>query len=346
MKLERNASMVEHLPSSNLVCYHDLSPELTTEERYSFPARKLIIPKTSEAYRLFLFSCGPGKLILDGKAIVDIEREWWSIMSFLFMSYDSPEEQLDVTLEAGRSYELVLESPSREPKPHNLTYVGMLEREEEAIELVRTSDVAIVVIGRDQDREMETSDMASMDLPGRSNELIFAVAKTRSRLFFNVWYQGQKQGNSLADVLLGTAPPCGKLPITSPHRIEDIRSFNNHFEETDVVHYGENIYLRYKRYDHCKIDPLFPFGSGCSYTTFEYTNLRLNTNMLEETGRIEFYVSPVSRPRLGRPPKELKGWDKALVHPGETVIARTTLDKVSVSYRDNSVQKWMVAGNA
>ncbi|KAF4775276.1 hypothetical protein HER10_EVM0008621 [Colletotrichum scovillei] len=405
MKHEGNPFMVEHRPSSNLVCYDGLPPELTTGERYSYRARTILTPKTSGVHQLSLSSCGPGKLILDGKVFIDIERRWWSPKSSLFMSYGSPEERVDVALEAGRSYELVLESLSREPKPYDLTYMGMLEREEvqdggrigflenpgdldamfqNTIELARTSDVAVVVVGKDQDWETETSDMVSMDLPGRSNELISAVAKANPNVIvvnqtgspitmpwigevpavIQAWYQGQELGNSLADVLLGAANPCGKLPITFPRRIEDTPSFDNYPGENDVVHYGEGIYLGYKYYDHRKIEPLFPFGAGLSYTTFEYSNLRLSTDVLEEAGRIEvevdvtntgeregkeivqFYVAPVSKPRLGRPLKELKGWDKVLVRPGETVTARTTLDKVSISYWDDSVQKWVVEANA
>lgn len=405
MKHEGNPFMVEHRPSSNLVCYDGLPPELTTGERYSYRARTILTPKTSGVHQLSLSSCGPGKLILDGKVIIDIERRWWSPKSSLFMSYGSPEARIDVTLESGRSYELVLESISREPKPYDLTYMGMLEREEvqdggrigflenpgdldamfqDAIELARTSDVAVLVVGKDQDWETETSDMMSMDLPGRSNELISAVAKANPNVIVvnqtgspitmpwidevpavvQAWYQGQELGNSLADVLLGATNPCGKLPITFPRRIEDTPSFDNYPGENDVVHYGESIYLGYKYYDHRKIEPLFPFGAGLSYTTFEYSNLRLSTDILEEAGRIgvevdvtntgeregkeivQFYVTPILKPRLGRPLKELKGWDKVLVRPGETVTARTTLDKVSISYWDDSVQKWAVEDNA
>lgn len=396
--------MVEHRPSSNLVCYDGLPPELTTGERYSYRGRTIITPKTTGVHEFSLSSCGPGKLILDGNVIIDIERHWWSPKSALFMSYGSPEERVSVHMEAGKSYELLLESISREPKPYDLDYMAMLEREEvqdggrigflenpgnldeffqEAIDLTQKSDIAIVVVGKDHEWETETSDMVSMDLPGRSNELIEAVAsvnpntivvnqtgspirmpwKDQVSAIVQAWYQGQEQGNCLADVLLGAVNPSGKLPITFPKRIEDNPSYDNYPGEHDVVHYGEGIYAGYRYYDHRKIEPLFPFGAGLSYTTFEYGNIRLSKDELAGDGQIEvavditntgsrdgkeivqFYVSQTN-PRLGRPPRELKGWDKVFVRAGETVTARAVLDKVSVSYWDDSVNKWVIEGGA
>ncbi|KAF6800898.1 hypothetical protein CSOJ01_12160 [Colletotrichum sojae] len=238
--------------------------------------------------------------------------------------------------------------------------------------------------GKDRNWETETSDMVSMSLPGRSDKLISAVAKVNPNVIVvnqtgspitmpwldevlvvvQAWYQGQEQGNSLADVLLGAANPCGKLPVAFPRRIEDSPAFENCPGEHDVVHYGGNIYLGYRFYDRRKIEPLFPFGAGLSYTTFEYSNLRLSGDVLAVDGQIEvevdvtntgarggkevvqFYVAPVSKPGLGRPVKELKGWDKVFVRPGQMVTARTTLNRVSISYWDDAVQRWVIDGGA
>ncbi|KAF4980215.1 hypothetical protein FZEAL_3726 [Fusarium zealandicum] len=396
--------MVESRPSSNLVCYDGLPPELTTGERYSYRGRSTITPATTGLHEFSLSSCGSGKLILGGKVIIDIERHWWSPKSALFMSYGSPEQRVQVQMEAGREYQLVLESISREPKPYDLDYMAMLEREEvqdggrigflenpgdldqffqEGVDMARDSDIAIVVVGKDHEWETETSDMVSMDLPGRSNEFISAVARANSHTVVvnqtgspitmpwinevsgvvQAWYQGQEQGNCLTDVLLGAVNPSGKLPITFPKRIEDTASFDNYPGEHDVVHYGEGIYAGYRYFDHRKIEPLFPFGAGLSYTTFEYSNIRLSADELAGDGEItvqvdvantgprdgkeivQFYVSQVS-PKLGRPPQELKGWDKVFVPVGETVTACAVLDKISVSYWDDSINRWVMDGGA
>ena len=406
---EGSPFLVENRPSSNLVCYDGLPAELTTGERYSYRGRCVITPKTTGVHEFSLSSCGPGKLILDGKVLLEIERHWWSPKSALFMSYGSPEERIQVHMTAGRDYELVLESVSREPKPYDLDPMAMLEREEiqdggrigflenpgnlveyfkEAVDLAKSSNFAIVVVGKDQEWETETSDMVSMDLPGQSNALISAVAEANPNVIVvnqtgspitmpweadvativQAWYQGQEQGNSLADVLLGVVNPCGKLPITFPRRIEDNPSYCNYPGDNDVVHYGEGIYAGYRFYDHRAIKPLFPFGAGQSYTTFEYSNIRLDTNVLAGDGKgqdkivvqvditntgtvdgkeiVQFYVSQSSTPRLSRPPQELKGWDKVFVRVGETVTAQATLDRVSISYWDNGVNKWVINGHA
>lgn len=396
--------MVENRPSSHLVCYDGLPPELTTGERYSYRGKTILTPNTTGLHEFSLSSCGPGKLILDGKVLIDIDRHWWSPKSALFMSYGSPEERVKIHMQAGQEYELMLESISREPKPYDLDFMAELEREEvqdggrigfmenpgdlekffqEGVSMARDSDIAIVVVGKDHEWETETSDMVSMDLPGRSNEFIAAVVEANPNTIvvnqtgspitmpwseqvpaiIQAWYQGQELGNSLADVLLGTTNPSGKLPITFPKRLEDNPSYGNHPGENDIVHYGEGIYAGYRFYDLRKIDPLFPFGAGLSYTTFRYSNIRLSGDVLPSNGEIEatvdvtntgdrdgkeivqFYVSQVN-PRLGRPVRELKGWDKVLVRVGETVTARATLDKLSVSYWDDAVDKWVVEGDA
>ncbi|RSL79721.1 hypothetical protein BHE90_001323 [Fusarium euwallaceae] len=396
--------MVENRPSSHLVCYDGLPPELTTGERYSYRGKSIITPKTTGLHEFSLSSCGPGKLILDGKVLINIDRHWWSPKSALFMSYGSPEERVQVHMQAGKEYEVVLESISREPKPYDLDFMAELEREEvqdggrigfmenpgdleklfhDGVNMARDSDIAIVVVGKDHEWETETSDMVSMDLPGRSNEFIEAVVKANPNTIvvnqtgspitmpwsdevpaiIQAWYQGQELGNSLADVLLGATNPSGKLPITFPKRIEDNPSYGNHPGENDIVHYGEGIYSGYRFYDLRKIDPLFPFGAGLSYTTFKYSNIQLSGDVLPSNGEIEvtvdvtntgdrdgkeivqFYVNQVN-PRLGRPVRELKGWDKVFVRAGETVTARATLDKVSVSYWDDAVNKWVIEGDA
>lgn len=395
---------IENRPSSNLTLYDMLPKELTSGERYSYRARTTIQPKTSGLHEFSLSTCGPGKLILDGKLLIDIERRWWSPKSPLFMSYGSPEKRVQVSMEAGRQYELVLESVSREPKPYELTYTGDLEREEmmdggrigffeyvdrdalfqKAEDLARTSSIAIVVVGKDSEWESETSDMVSMELPPGSDELIKAAARANSNIIvvnqtgspismpwendvsaiIQAWYQGQEQGNSLADILLGDVNPSGKLPITFPRHYEDNPSYGNYPGEDDVVHYTEGIFVGYRHYDHHHIDPMFPFGWGLSYTTYEYSNIRLSsdvmacesadssnivvkvdvTNTGKVTGKeiVQFYVTQVTRPGLVRPIRELKGWDKVFARPGETVTAQAVLDRVSLSYWDDTRQRWTI----
>lgn len=390
--------------SSNITCYDRLPEEIANGQRFSYRARSIITPKTSGFHQLSLTTCGAAKMILDGEVIINLDRHWWSPNAGLFMGYASPEQRVTVHMEAGREYELVVDAVSREKKSCDFNYTTILEREDpcdgsrigflenegdpekmfqEAVELARSSDIAILVVGKDYEWEAEAIDMLSMDLPGRSNELIAAVAKANPNTIVvnqtgspismpweaqvpaivQAWYQGQEQGNCIADILLGTVNPCGKLPITFPRRIEDNPSYDNYPGEHNVVYYGENIYVGYRYYDHRKIEPLFPFGAGLSYTNFEYTNVRLSNDIISVDGSItvevdisnvgnrdgkevvQFYINQAN-PKLQRPPQELKGYDKVFVEAGATVTARTTLDKVSVSYWNEAVKKWVIDGDA
>ena len=136
----------------------------------------------------------------------------------------------------------------------------------------------------------------------------------------------------------------------------------------DVVVYGEGIFAGYRYYDRLKIEPLFPFGFGMSYTCFQYSNIRLSTAVLDLSrdstaairvqvdvtnvgavaGKeiVQFFVSQLSEPGLVRPERELKGWDKLFIEPGATAVAEMTLDWVSVAYWDDKPHKWVVDGTA
>ncbi|KAL4779189.1 periplasmic beta-glucosidase precursor [Aspergillus varians] len=399
----------EHRKSSILVCYDTLPDSLTTGARYSYRGRTVLTPKTSGTHWISLSSCGPGRLLLDGKVLVDIPRRWWSPKSPLFMSYGSPEERVQVYLEGGKEYELGLDSVSREPEPYDFSFTGDLLREEiqdggrvgfleeerrdlmkEAVELAAESDLVIMVVGKDREWESETSDMESMNLPKESDELIANVARANPQTVVvnqtgspiampwldqvpavvQAWYQGQEHANALSDVLLGRVNPCGKLPVTFPRIYEQNPSYLDYPGHNDRVVYGEGIFAGYRWYDRLQILPLFPFGFGKSYSTFEYSNARVsspssnlqfsadgsgsievqvdvkNTSAVAGKEIVQFYVSPKTAPRLTRPKRELKGWDKVFVPAGETVTASVSLDWISVAYWDDKRHEWVVDGGA
>ena len=149
------------------------------------------------------------------------------------------------------------------------------------------------------------------------------------------WFPGQECGNAIADVLFGEVNPSGKLPQTFPLRLEDNPAYVNYPGENGRVRYGEGLFVGYRYYDKKKIAPLFPFGYGLSYTRFAYDNLRLNAreitagdelavsvDVINIGGRpgmevVQLYIKDVSA-RLIRPEKELKGFTKVALEPGET----------------------------
>jgi beta-glucosidase len=170
-------------------------------------------------------------------------------------------------------------------------------------------------------------------------------------------YPGQECGNAIAAVLCGDVNPSGKLPDTYPRRLEDNPTFINYPGESGWVLYGEGIFVGYRYYDTKKIEPLFPFGHGLSYTSFRYSNLKVSPlkvkagekisvsidvkNTGKVTGKevVQVYVSDIAS-RVPRPPKELKAFRKISLEPGETKTVDSTLDKEALSFYDPELKDW------
>jgi beta-glucosidase len=174
-----------------------------------------------------------------------------------------------------------------------------------------------------------------------------------------VWYPGQEGGLAAAEILLGKINPSGKLPITFEKRWEDNSAYQC-YHDTDGdgrVALTDGIFSGYRHFDAQGIEPLFAFGYGLSYTTFRYANLRLSSEILKaneqlsvtlhvtNTGNragaeiVQLYLSEES-PVLPRPPKELKGYAKVFLQPGETQAISLVLTKTDISYYDPTRGGW------
>jgi beta-glucosidase len=176
------------------------------------------------------------------------------------------------------------------------------------------------------------------------------------------WYPGQECGNSIADVLFGDVNPSGKLPQTFPVRHEDNPAIGNYPGENHKVTYGEGIFVGYRHYEK-KIQPLFPFGYGLSYTTFEYSNLRLSrseiapgddltvtvdvTNTGQRAGQevVQVYVSD-EESSVARPEKELKGFARISLEPGQTGTVTISLGMRALAYFDEAQHGWVAEAGA
>ena len=216
-----------------------------------------------------------------------------------------------------------------------------------------------------------------MKLPGEQDKLIKKVAKANKNTIvvlnvgspvempwidkvpavLQLWYNSQEQGNALADVLFGDVNPSGKLPTTFPVRLEDNPAYINYPGENGKVRYGEGIFVGYRYYDRKKIDPLFPFGHGLSYTKFKYSNLRLSadsitpndtlsikldvTNTGKLTGKevVQLYVRDV-KSTFAKPEKELKAFAKVELKPGKKKTVKFTLDREAFWYFDVVKNGW------
>jgi beta-glucosidase len=172
------------------------------------------------------------------------------------------------------------------------------------------------------------------------------------------WYPGQECGNAIADVLFGDTNPSGKLPQTFPVHLEDNPAYLNFPGENGKVYYGEGLFVGYRYYDKKKIAPLFPFGFGLSYTTFDYGPLSLSaqeispddtlqvsveiTNTGQRAGKevVQLYVRD-QQARLQRPEKELKAFAKVQLEPGERKMVTLSIARDALAYYDDLAHEWV-----
>jgi beta-glucosidase len=249
---------------------------------------------------------------------------------------------------------------------------------DEAIALAAETDVAILFVGLNGEWDTEGYDRPHMDLPGRQNELIQRVAAVNPNTVvvlqtggpvrtpwlgdvaavLQAWYPGQECGNAIADVLFGTVNPSGRLPQTWPFVVEHAPANQGYPGERGQVVYHEGIYAGYRGFESRKIEPQYPFGFGRSYSTFKYgvpssssaviepgetLSVRVpvsNTGEHEGAEVVQFYVYPLQS-AIERPVRELKGFDRVEIKPGETVDASASLDMRSFAYFDDQRNCWV-----
>jgi beta-glucosidase len=222
----------------------------------------------------------------------------------------------------------------------------------EAVRAARESDAVIVAVGESADLSGEASSRSSLDLPGRQLDLVKALTATGKPVIvvlmngrpltinwvaesvpaiLETWFAGTQAGNAIADVLFGDANPGGKLPVTFPRAVGQLPLYYNH-KSTGRPPDSNNKYT--SKYLDVPWTPLFPFGHGLSYTQFRLTDLQLSARSIKSDGRltvtvevenvgkragdevVQLYVRDVAASRT-RPVKELKGFDRVTLRPGE-----------------------------
>ena len=178
-------------------------------------------------------------------------------------------------------------------------------------------------------------------------------------MWLETWYAGQAGGTALAEILFGDVNPSGHLPATFERRAEDNPTYANYYPEGDTnkVIYKEGVFVGYRGYEHNGVKPLFPFGYGLSYTTFDFANLKVapagdglnytvtfdvsNTGSRAGATVAQVYVSE-AHPSVPRPPQELKGFDRVMLQPGETKHITVPLDARSFAFYDTAAKAWHV----
>ncbi|MGH9901117.1 MAG: glycoside hydrolase family 3 N-terminal domain-containing protein [Pyrinomonadaceae bacterium] len=230
----------------------------------------------------------------------------------------------------------------------------------EAVRAARESDVSIIAVGETAEMSGEAASRTSLDLPGRQLDLVKAIHATgkpyavvlmngrplsinwlaeNSPAILEAWFAGTQAGHAVSDVLFGDVNPGGKLPVTFPRHVGQAPIYYNH-KNTGRPPDPNNKYT--SRYIDLPWTPLYPFGHGLSYTQFRFSNLRLSPGRIppdgsvqvsvevENTGRrvgdevVQLYVRDVAATRT-RPVKELKGFERVTLRPGERRRVEFTL---------------------
>jgi beta-glucosidase len=249
----------------------------------------------------------------------------------------------------------------------------------EAISMAATSDVALVFVGHSFRIETEDRDRPTLELPAGQDDLIEAIAKTNKNtvvvlnvcapvlmgrwidqvpVVVNAWFPGEEGGHAIADILFGDVNPSGKLPFTFLKDWKDSPAYGNYPGTNGVVGYNEGLYVGYRHFDKRNIEPLFPFGHGLSYTTFEYSDLKIapekvtptqsaqvslnvrNSGSREGAEVVQLYVRDVES-SVDRPVKELKAFRSVVLKPGETQTVSFALDTNALAFYDPAKKDWV-----
>lgn len=256
---------------------------------------------------------------------------------------------------------------------------------QEAITLAKGSDVAVIFAGLPDSFESEGFDRTHLNMPANQNELIARISEVQPNVVvvlhsgspiampwldkvagvLQMYLAGQASGGAAVNLLFGDATPCGKLAETFPLHLEDNPSYLNFPGNREKVCYQEGVFIGYRYYDKKKMDVLFPFGYGLSYTDFTYSNMKVTVNgknaadvdVIKETDEIivsaditntgncdgaEIVQLYIKNPVVYeiRPEKELRDFAKVFLKAGETKTVTFTLNARAFSYYETRIHDW------
>lgn len=327
-----------------------------------------LVAPVSGTYQ-FSFTGDDGfRVFLDGKPLIDHWTEGSATAVF---------GQAD--LAAGKAYDLRVEYFQKGGdfvaqfdwrRPNQVPFAA-------AVSAATNCDVALVCVSTRR-TEGEGNDRPSLDLPGNQSALIRAVAAAnpntivvlnngtpvlmkewlnRVPAVLEAWFPGQEGGAAIAAVLSGDVNPSGKLPDTFAARREDYPDTGNFPGAQHQVKYAEDIFVGYRHFDRSGIEPLFPFGFGLSYTSFAYKHLKLSSPRMAPDGSVTATVDVVntgqrpgeevaelyiydSFPKVYRPLRELKGFAKVALKPGETKTVTFEVKPRDLACFDTAGHQW------
>ena len=330
---------------------------------------------TDGFYALVASHCDGVRVLLDGKQVIDAWR---------YLGREEPENGL-VRLSAGSVHDLTVEWFTIGRCDPVLRFGWQrAEAFERALEAAAKADAVVLSAGFDYFTEGEGMDrtfgvdafqqMLLEEIPRVNPKTIVTLFGgagidcqgwlDRVPGLIHLWYPGQEGGTALAEIISGAVNPSGKLPVTMPKRIEDHPSYPFFLNPADMAKklavYGEGIFVGYRGYDARNVEPLYPFGYGLSYTSFAYAEPEVeavtdgsvtvtftltNSGPREGAEIAQIYVAPPAG-AFPRAPKELKGFAKVQLKPGESRRVSIPLAKDAFAYWNPNSKAWTVAAGA
>jgi beta-glucosidase len=330
----------------------------------------VFVPKSGDDYKFYVSADDGARLFIDDARVIDDWQHHAETLDTYAVHLDAGHpyrvrlEYFEGTGSAGVRFGVVSSD-----RPVGANSRAMVEK----------ADAVILCVGFDPASETEGADR-TFRLPAGQDSFVQQIAAINKNVIvvltaggnvnmthwldkvpglIHAWYPGQEGGRALAQILFGEYSPSGKLPASFERRWEDNATFNSYYPKAGEkrVEYKEGVFLGYRQFDRSEAKPLFPFGFGLSYTTFRYSNLKVTpssssigspisvtfdlTNTGSRTGAeiAELYVGD-SHASVPRPVKELKGFAKANLRPGETRHISLSLDRRAFSFYDVTKKGW------
>ncbi|WP_406367169.1 beta-glucosidase [Streptomyces sp. NBC_01546] len=362
---------------------NDLPAGATYETMASIEVTGTFLPRESGEHAFGTRGLGAFTLAVGGRTLWEGVQEMGNEADPFEAFFGAPSERARIDLTEGEPVEvsLTFHVPDMTALPlkaimFSLLHLGPRRDAEEliaeAVAAARAADTAVVVVATTDRVESEGFDRKDLDLPGRQDDLVRAVAAANPNTVVVVnagspvelpwredvaavlltWFPGQEGGAALADVLLGHAEPGGRLPTTWPARFADA-------PVTEVVptegrlEYREGLFIGYRAYEARSITPAFPFGHGLGYTDWAYESLEVTattarvriTNTGTRPGRevVQVYLAPVADP-VERPASWLAGFAGVEAGPGESVEAEIALPARAFEIWDEEARGWQRIG--
>ncbi len=322
----------------------------------------------SGRYLFTIRASGGFRLTINGKRVIN---RW--------LDTGGAAESGGITLKAGESYPLQLDfQNSGQPGYMHFNWVPPASTDQfaAAVDAASKSSLAVIFVGSSD--EAEGTDRPSMDLQGFQPALIAAVAAANPNTVVvmnngtpvrmvdwlqkvpavvEAWFPGEEGAPALASILFGDTDPSGRLPVTLGAHRRDYPDYGNYPGESGQVHYSEGIFVGYRWFDKRNITPLFPFGFGLSYTTFRFAHLHLSSSRFSAHGTVTATVDVTNtgqrsgaevvqlylkdpHPKVSRAVRELKGFVRLQINPGQTAMAKFNIDARDFAYCDVPHKEW------